>query len=379
MVAATLFTLAIITSSTMGAAPAAASPTAAPTTIPQPVTATTDNQSVNVLIGWEPTEIEPGVDTEFTLDFQDPASGDSIPHVNYNFEIIDQNGNPVSSMTDLHKHSGSDEQTVTFDNAGSFNLVATIIGTGIDPPFDTTQSGTAQTVIPVGRQLAGAAGGNNTTGTTTSSPETGLELSAEPVLRERQITISQTPINQTHILFTDSGNGTITLPNTTEAINFTGTDSVVVSIVDGTAAGKEVFTTLDGSEVVNGTVFAMARFNMEEGTGKAIVTLLLQTNSTGRLAPVNGMILAGHIEFYPDGSAESTMWEWQSGIPLPQPLTTAEERPSPTMETPTATDTTADDTTATAGPPEEGGEEQQQQPQQQTTPTITPSPNPLFE
>lgn len=154
-------------------------------------------------------------------------------------------------------------------------------------------------------------------GTTTPVSSSGLELSPQPVLRERQITISQTPINQTHILFTDSGNGTITLPNTTEAINFTGTDSVIASTVDGTAVGKEVFTTLDGSEVVNGTVFAMARFNMEEGTGRAIVTLLLQTNSTGRLAPVDGMILAGHIEFFPDGSAESTMWEWQSGVSLP--------------------------------------------------------------
>ena len=149
-----------------------------------------------------------------------------------------------------------------------------------------------------------------TTTTTTTSPESGIELSPEPVLRERQISLSQTPINQTHILFTDSGNGTITLPNTTEAINFTGTDSVIVSTVDGTAVGKEVFTTVDGSETVNGTVFGIARFNMEEGTGRAIVILLLQTNSTGRLAPVDGMILAGHIEFFPDGSAESTMWEW---------------------------------------------------------------------
>jgi hypothetical protein len=169
-----------------------------------------------------------------------------------------------------------------------------------------------------------AAATTTTTTTTTTSREGAeiLELSPQPVLRERQITISQTPINQTHVLFTDSGNGTITLPNTTEAIDFTGTDSVVVSIVDGTAVGKEVFTTLDGSETVNGTVFAIARFNIQDGTGKGIVTLLLQTNSTGRLAPVDDMILAGHIEFYPDGSAESTMWEWQSGIPLPSTATT---------------------------------------------------------
>jgi hypothetical protein len=189
-----------------------------------------------------------------------------------------------------------------------------------------------------------------TSATTEETSAAGLELSPQPVLRERQITISQTPINQTHILFTDSGNGTITLPNTTEAINFTGTDSVVVSIVDGTAAGKEVFTTLDGSETVNGTVSAIARFNMEEGTGRAIVTLLLQTNSTGRLAPVDGMILVGHIEFYPDGSAESTMWEWQSGVPLPTTITPAQDSPPP-METPTTTDATADDTTAAAAAP----------------------------
>jgi hypothetical protein len=155
--AAIIFTLAaiIMTTSTI-AAPAAATPA---TTIPQPVTVATDNQSVNVLISWEPMEIEPGQDTEFALDFQDPSSGESISHVNYNFEIIDQNnGETVQSMTDLHTHSGSDQQTVTFDTTGSFNFVVTIIGTGIDPPFDTTQSGTAQTVITVGQQLAGATG-----------------------------------------------------------------------------------------------------------------------------------------------------------------------------------------------------------------------------
>jgi hypothetical protein len=196
------------------------------------------------------------------------------------------------------------------------------------------------------------------------SASSGLELSPQPVLRERQISLSQTPINQTHILFTDSGNGTITLPNTTEAIDFTGTDSVIVSTVDGTAVGKEVFTTLDGSETVNRTIYAIARFNMEEGTGRGIVILLLQTNSTGRLAPVDGMILVGHIEFYPDGTAESTMWEWQSGIPLPQPATSMEEAPltNTTTTTTNATTTTAD-TNATATGLSEGQlspEEEQQ-------------------
>src|SRR5215204_3029078 len=160
----TIFTLAIMMVATSSmAAPAAATTMA---TMLQPVTVSTDNQSVNVLISWEPVEIEPGQDTEFKLNFQNPSSGEPIRHVNYNFEITDQNGEPVQSMTDLHTHSGTDEQTVTFDTVGSFNLVATIIGTGINLPFDPAQSGTAQTVIPVGQQIARPTVGNNTAGTT---------------------------------------------------------------------------------------------------------------------------------------------------------------------------------------------------------------------
>ena len=160
-----------------------ASPSAATTTTPpSAVTATTDNQSVNVLINWEPTEIQLHEGTEFSLDFQDPSSGDSIRHVNYNFEIIDENGESLESMTDLHAHGGSDEQTVTFHTPGNFNLVLTILGTGMDTPFDTTQSGTAQTVLRVGQQVAGLTGTNTTTtdgtDTTTTTIGGGAQSSA---------------------------------------------------------------------------------------------------------------------------------------------------------------------------------------------------------
>jgi len=188
IVAATIFTLAIMMATSTMAATAAATTTTE--TMQQPVTVSTDNQSVNVLISWEPAVIEPGQDTEFTLDFQDPSSGESIDHVNYNFEIMDQNsGETVESMTDLHTHSGSDEQTVTFDNTGGFNFVVTIIGTGIDPPFDTTQSGTAQTVIPIGQQVAGAPGGNDTSGTTVNmtAPTTGVATGAQSACDPTQI------------------------------------------------------------------------------------------------------------------------------------------------------------------------------------------------
>jgi hypothetical protein len=215
-----------------------------------------------------------------------------------------------------------------------------------------------------------------TTTATTTLPEEAemIELSPEPVYRERQITVSQTPINQTHILFTDSGSGTLILPNTTEAINVTSIDNVIVSTIDGTAVGKEVFTTMDGNESATANLFGITRFNMQEGTGKAIVISLLQTNSTGRLAPLDGMILAGHVQFQPDGSAMGTLWEWQSGIPLPTPITTTPPLEPPLMDTTTPTDnattTAANNTNATAPTPEEE--------EPQTTPTI-PAPNPLFE
>lgn len=185
--AATIFTLAIIMMTALTIAYPAAATTA--TTMPQPVTVATDNQSVNVLVSWEPAEIEPGGDTAFTLEFQDPSSGEPIDHVNYDFEIMDQNGETVQSMTDLHTHSGSDEQTVTFDTTGGFNFIVTIIGTGIDPPFDTTQSGIAQTVIPIGQQLAGATGGNNTAGTTVNmtAPTGGVAAGAQSACDPTQI------------------------------------------------------------------------------------------------------------------------------------------------------------------------------------------------
>jgi hypothetical protein len=159
------------------------------------------------------------------------------------------------------------------------------------------------------------------------------------------------------------------LPNGTEAINITSTGSVIASKVDGTAVGEEVISTVDGTESATKKVFGIARFNMEDGTGRAIVIALVHTNSTGRLAPFNGMMIVGTHEQDPNTQTTTfRYWEWQSGIPLPTGTTTA-------ITTTDAVDTNA--TTAATPEEEVGGEEQQQQ--QQTTPTIPPVPNPLFE
>jgi hypothetical protein len=249
---------------------------------------------------------------------------------------------------------------------------------------------TLATMITSIMATAPAAATTTTTTTTASPPEEPgmIELSPEAVYQERQITVGETAVNQTHVQLTMSGNGTLTLPNTTETISTTSTGSLIVSL-DGTGAGKEVITTEDGSESVTATIYAIARLGMEGGRG--ITIALLDTDSTGRLAPLDGMILAGQIEIPPppEEAALITLWEWQSGIPLPPRTATPLEEPPPLMNDTTTTTTTnatttdAADTnaaTTTAAPEEEVGAEgdEQQQPQQ-TTPTIPPAPNPLFE
>jgi hypothetical protein len=153
-----------------------------------------------------------------------------------------------------------------------------------------------------------------TTTTTASSPETGIiQLSPEPVYREVHTPISRTPVNQTHFQVPISGNGTITLPNTTETIGITSTGSYLSSL-DGTAVGKEVITTEDGSESVTAKIYGVAQ--LEERRG--IIIGVFDTNSTGRLAPLDGMILAGLIEYPPEEDVTLiTLWQWESGRPLP--------------------------------------------------------------
>lgn len=41
----------------------------------------------------------------------------------------------------MHTHVGEDIQQITFDNPGNYNVILGIIGTGVEPPFDTSKSG----------------------------------------------------------------------------------------------------------------------------------------------------------------------------------------------------------------------------------------------
>lgn len=164
--------------------------------------------------------------------------------------------------------------------------------------------------LPISTATVTATPSNTTT--TLSSPV--IELSSQPVYQEHVRDVSETLINQTHAHLIVEGNGTLTLPNSTERIRTISTGSGIVSIFS-TFAGKEILTTEDGSENATAISYEIARSNKEQGIGKGIAIAVIHTNSTGRLAPLDGMILVGLEEFQPDGRALLTYWEWQSGIP----------------------------------------------------------------
>jgi hypothetical protein len=166
-----------------------------------------------------------------------------------------------------------------------------------------------------------------TTRTTTSSPSSGIELSPQPVYQRQPSTSGVTPINQTHIGSTFSANGTLTLPNTTETINVTSKGSSLTSLRTQSAIGTEIIMTEDG-ETVTATFYEILEFPPGTGGANGIAIAVLHTNSTGRLAPLNGTIVVGTDYLYPISEGFTTYWEW---VPLPPPLTptTMEESPPP--------------------------------------------------
>ena len=152
--------------------------------------------------------------------------------------------------------------------------------------------------------------GNSTTDTASS----GIELSQQPVLQERTRTVSQTPINYAHMSITFTGNGTLTLPNNIDTIvNFTSNGSALISFVAQSVQGTETIRTENG-ETATITFHEIVKFNSVTSEGKGIITAEVNTNPTGTLASLNGMILAGIDDIQSNSESNVTLWEWESRI-----------------------------------------------------------------
>jgi hypothetical protein len=157
-------------------------------------------------------------------------------------------------------------------------------------------------------------GTTTTTTTTASNSSSGIQLSPQPVIQEQTTTTSAIPINQTHISATFSGNGTWTLPNTTDTINFTTEGTAIIALETHSVQAEETLTTEQG-ETATATFYEIAKFDpATAGEGKGLTMALIETDSTGMLAPLNGTIVAGISDMQPNGETSVILWEWESGV-----------------------------------------------------------------
>ncbi|MDQ3851222.1 MAG: hypothetical protein M3299_00130 [Thermoproteota archaeon] len=174
------------------------------------------------------------------------------------------------------------------------------------------------TTVPV----TGTFNGNTTIANTTMSsplPLPKIHLSSQPVYQAHLRIVGQDPINETHASVTLSGNGTLTLPNTTQTINTTSNGSALVSIATESSQMKLTIKTQDGEEEETATVTLYVIERHPAGTtgeskGIAIAVVNTNTNATssGMLAPLNGMRLVGIIESQiTTGEGQLTLWEWK--------------------------------------------------------------------
>jgi hypothetical protein len=181
---------------------------------------------------------------------------------------------------------------------------------------------TSSTMTPM--TTAFAQEGNNTTSgstpssttatTTATNTSSGIQLSPQPIMQEQTTTTSTTPINQTHISATFTGNGTLTIPNTTETINFTTNGTAVIALETHSVQAEETLMTEQG-ETATATFYEIAKFDpATAGEGKGLTMALIETDSTGTLAPLNGTIVAGISDMQPNGETSVILWEWESGI-----------------------------------------------------------------
>jgi hypothetical protein len=246
----------------------------------------------------------------------------------------------MTHMTHLNNKNNNHSITT----ATTISVLAIVIILVSTSTFTTAAASTTMTTTAAG----------NTT--TSSEPLSGIKLSSQPIYQKHTPPGNIIPINQTYIGATHSGNGTLTLPNSTQTIKTTIINgTAIVSLATSAAHIKETIRAENG-ETVTVTAYEIHQFNdpatAPQGGGRGIVTAILQTNSTGILAPLNGMILAGIDDFASDGDSHVTLWRWESGIPLPTGNnTTATEQSlsSSLVNTTTTSGTNATTTAATTG------------------------------
>ena len=137
-----------------------------------------------------------------------------------------------------------------------------------------------------------------------------------PFYREHITVVGQNPINATHVEVSLSGNGILTLPNNTETIAVNSTGTALVNFDTTSVIAQEFLTKEeDRSENASATIYEITRHDVNARTEKGVVIAIFETNSTGQLTFLDGMIAVGQADVDAAGNTGITLWEFETGIP----------------------------------------------------------------
>ena len=159
--------------------------------------------------------------------------------------------------------------------------------------------------------------GNTTT--TNATGATGIPVGNTPFYSEHITVTGQNPINASLLQASLSGKGNLTLPNSTQTIAVNSIGSALVNFKTTSAIVHE-FLTADtedegGSENASVTIYEITRHDVKTRTEKGVVTAIFETNSTGQLAFLDGMIAVGQADVDAAGNTNITLLEFETGIP----------------------------------------------------------------
>src|SRR5918996_841505 len=161
-----------------------------------------------------------------------------------------------------------------------------------------------------------AGAGSSENQSNASTTQTSLPISNTPFYREHITVTGQNPINATHVEVSLSGNGNLTLPNSTQTIAVNSTGTALVNFDTTSVIAQEFLTTEDGNENASATIYEITRHDVQTRTEKGVVIAIFETNSTtGQLSFLDGMIAVGQAEVDAAGNTDITLWEFETGIP----------------------------------------------------------------
>ncbi len=143
-----------------------------------------------------------------------------------------------------------------------------------------------------------------------------LPIADKLFYREHITVTGQNPINATHVEVSLSGNGTLTLPNSTETIAVNSTGTALVNFDTTSVIAQEFLTKEeDRRENASATIYEITRHDVQDRTEKGVVIAIFKTNSTGQLAFLDGVIAVGQANVDAAGNTDIALWELETGIP----------------------------------------------------------------